>query len=66
MQYAFGPTIGAGVNITLLTYVNTCALGIDVDTAAIPDYDVFYECLWAVRLGDGALVFVDCSDLAPG
>ena len=40
-QYAFGPTIGAAVNVTLLTYVDTCALGIDVDTGAIPDYDVF-------------------------
>ncbi len=47
VQYAFGPTIGAAVNITLLTYVDTCALGIDVDTGAIPDYDVFYECLVA-------------------
>ena len=47
MQYAFGPTIGSAVNVTLLTYVDTCALGIDVDTGAIPDYDVFYECLVA-------------------
>lgn len=47
VQYAFGPTIGAAVNVTLLTYVDTCALGIDVDTGAIPDYDVFYECLVA-------------------
>jgi diacylglycerol O-acyltransferase len=46
-QYAFGPTIGAAVNVTLLTYVDICALGIDVDTAAIPDYDVFYESLVA-------------------
>ncbi len=47
VQYAFGPTIGAAVNVTLLTYVDTCILGIDVDTKAIPDYDVFYECLVA-------------------
>jgi diacylglycerol O-acyltransferase / wax synthase len=46
-QYAFGPTIGSAVNVTLLTYVDTCALGIDVDTVAIPDYDVFYESLVA-------------------
>lgn len=46
-QYAFGPTIGAAVNVTLLTYVDTCALGINVDTAAIPDYDVFYDCFVA-------------------
>jgi diacylglycerol O-acyltransferase len=46
-QYAFGPTIGSSVNVTLLTYVDTCALGINVDTAAIPDYDVFYDSLVA-------------------
>jgi diacylglycerol O-acyltransferase / wax synthase len=40
-------TIGSAVNVTLLTYVDTCALGIDVDTGAIPDYDVFYEYLVA-------------------
>ncbi len=37
-QYAFGPTIGSAVNVTLLTYVDTCALGIDVDTGAIPRF----------------------------
>ena len=46
-EYGFGPTIGAAVNVTLLTYVDICALGIDVDTGAIPDYDVFSECLVA-------------------
>ncbi|WP_313676895.1 wax ester/triacylglycerol synthase domain-containing protein [Mycolicibacterium sp.] len=45
MQYAFGPTIGSAVNVTLLTYVDTCALGIDVDTGAIPDFEAFYQCL---------------------
>jgi diacylglycerol O-acyltransferase len=44
-QYAFGPTIGAAVNITLLTYADTCNFGINVDTGAIPDYDVFHDCL---------------------
>ena len=47
MQYAFGPTIGAAVNVTLMTYVDTCALGINVDTGAIPDFEVFHECLVA-------------------
>lgn len=47
MQYPFGPTIGAGVNVTLMTYVDTCALGINVDVGAIPDFDVFHECLVA-------------------
>lgn len=46
-QYAFGPTTGAAVNVTLLTYVDRCALGINVDASAIPDYDVFHECLVA-------------------
>ena len=47
VQYAFGPTIGSAVNVTLLTYVDTCALGIDVDTGAIPDFEEFRECLIA-------------------
>jgi diacylglycerol O-acyltransferase len=47
MQYAFGPTIGAAVNVTLLTYVDTCALGVNADAAAIPDYDVFHRALVA-------------------
>ncbi|WP_328359440.1 WS/DGAT domain-containing protein [Mycobacterium sp. NBC_00419] len=47
MQYAFGPTIGSAVNVTLLTYVDTCSLGIDVDTGAIPDFEEFADCLVA-------------------
>ena len=47
MQYAFGPTIGAGVNVTLITYQDTCALGINADSGAIPDLPVFTECLVA-------------------
>jgi diacylglycerol O-acyltransferase / wax synthase len=47
MQYAFAPTIGAGLNVTLLSYIDTCALGINVDTGAIPDFEVFYDCLVA-------------------
>ena len=39
------PTIGSGLNVTLLTYIDTCCLGINVDTAAIPDYDVFHDVL---------------------
>jgi diacylglycerol O-acyltransferase len=47
MQYAFSPTIGAGLNATLLSYVDTCAIGINVDSGAIPDADVVYDCLIA-------------------
>ncbi|CAM3876110.1 wax ester/triacylglycerol synthase domain-containing protein [Smaragdicoccus niigatensis] len=57
MQFAFGPTIGAAVNVTLLTYVDTCALGIDVDTGAIPDFEVFFDCL--VAGFDEVLALVD-------
>jgi WS/DGAT/MGAT family acyltransferase len=46
-QYAFGPTIGAAVNVTLLTYVDTCSMGINVDTGAIPDFASFVACLRA-------------------
>ena len=46
-QYAFGPTVGSAVNVTLLTYVDTCALGIDVDTGSIPDFEDFRDCLVA-------------------
>jgi hypothetical protein len=44
-QYAFSPTLGASVNATLLSYIDTCAIGINVDTGAIPDYRVFHDCL---------------------
>lgn len=44
-QYAFGPTIGSAVNVTLLTYVDTCGLGLNVDTTAIPDYDLFHDAI---------------------
>ncbi len=43
--YPFGPTIGAAVNVTLMSYVDTCAMGINIDTAAIPDVEVFEGCL---------------------
>ncbi|GAB2874656.1 wax ester/triacylglycerol synthase domain-containing protein [Nocardioides pacificus] len=44
-QHPFGPTIGAALNVTLMTYVDSCAIGINVDTGAIPDFDVFHACL---------------------
>jgi WS/DGAT/MGAT family acyltransferase len=42
--YAFGPTIGSSVNVTLLTYNGTCCVAITIDTAAVPDYEVLMEC----------------------
>jgi len=43
--FAFGPTIGASLNTTLLSYAGTCDVGINIDTAAVPDPDVLLACL---------------------
>ena len=42
---AFGPTIGSSVNLTLLSYNGKCCIGVTLDTAALPDHEVFVECL---------------------
>ena len=43
--YAFGPTIGAALNVTLVSYNGTCYIGVNEDTGAIPDADAMLECL---------------------
>jgi diacylglycerol O-acyltransferase len=43
--FAFGPTIGASVNITLVSYVGTCGIGVNIDTAAVPDPEALLGCL---------------------
>jgi hypothetical protein len=43
--HAFGPTLGAAANITLMSYEGTCFVGVNADLAAVPDPDVFLECL---------------------
>ena len=58
-QYAFSPTIGAALNVTLLSYVDTCAIAINIGTGAIPDFDVFYDCL--VAGFDDVLTLADCA-----
>jgi diacylglycerol O-acyltransferase len=45
--HAFGPTIGAAVNVTLLSYRGTCFIGVTVDTAAAPDAEELVACLQA-------------------
>lgn len=42
---AFGPTIGASLNTTLLSYAGICHIGINIDTAAVPDPVVLLACL---------------------
>jgi len=44
-MFAFGPTIGTSLNTTLLSYVGTCDIGINIDTAAVPDPHVLLACL---------------------
>lgn len=43
--YAFGPTEGAAVNLTLMSHGKTCCIGVNCDAAAVPDPDVLAECL---------------------
>lgn len=43
--YPFGPTAGSAVNVTLMSYCDTCCLGVNTDAAAIPDPDRFRTCL---------------------
>jgi WS/DGAT/MGAT family acyltransferase len=44
-QMAFGPLTGAAANITLVSYLDDLHIGVNMDRAAIPDRDVFMECL---------------------
>jgi diacylglycerol O-acyltransferase / wax synthase len=43
--YAFGPTIGAALNATLVSYNGTCYIGLNVDTEAVPDSSAMLDCL---------------------
>jgi diacylglycerol O-acyltransferase / wax synthase len=45
--YAFGPPSGAGVNITLMSHVDTCCIGVVSDTTAVPDTDALIDDLRA-------------------
>lgn len=43
--YAFGPTIGAALNVTLMSYCGTCFVGLNIDRGAVPDPDVLMDCM---------------------
>ena len=43
--YAIAPVAGAAVNVALLSYLGTCAISVEVDRAAVPDVDVFEDCI---------------------
>lgn len=44
-QIAFGPMTGAAANITLLSFCDDLNIGINTDPAAVPDPEVFVDCL---------------------
>ncbi|MEZ5141425.1 MAG: wax ester/triacylglycerol synthase family O-acyltransferase [Acidimicrobiales bacterium] len=44
-QIALGPMTGAACNVVLLSYQDDVNLGVTMDPAAIPDHDVFMDCL---------------------
>jgi WS/DGAT/MGAT family acyltransferase len=44
-MYAFAPLSGAAVNVTLLSYVDTCHVAVNSDRAAVPDPDRLIACL---------------------
>ena len=41
----FGPTAGAALNVTLLSYADHASIGVTMDAAAVPDRDLLVECL---------------------
>jgi WS/DGAT/MGAT family acyltransferase len=43
--YAFGPTIGAALNTTLLSYDGHCCVGVTADTDAVPDPELLFDCV---------------------
>ncbi|MDQ3146030.1 MAG: WS/DGAT domain-containing protein [Actinomycetota bacterium] len=44
-QFAFGPLSGSAANVTLLSYLDECQLGVNTDPAAVPDPERFLSCL---------------------
>jgi hypothetical protein len=43
--WPFGPTAGSSLNVTLMSYAGTCCIGVNIDTAAVPDPALFMRCL---------------------
>jgi diacylglycerol O-acyltransferase / wax synthase len=43
--FTFGPTIGTALNTTMMSYAGHCGIGINIDTAAVPDPDLMVACL---------------------
>ncbi|WP_082392907.1 wax ester/triacylglycerol synthase domain-containing protein [Nocardia arizonensis] len=63
-MYAFGPTIGTAVNVTLTSHVDACCLAINADTAAIPDVGLLSESF--AEGFDRVLALADVQHARPG
>jgi diacylglycerol O-acyltransferase len=61
--YAFGPTIGAALNTTLVSYDGTCYVGVNVDTGAVPDPTAMLACL---RDGFEEVTHRSCATIGAG
>ncbi|MEP7114230.1 MAG: WS/DGAT domain-containing protein, partial [Ilumatobacteraceae bacterium] len=44
-EYAFAPPSGAAFSIALMSHIDQCCIGINIDTSAVPDPEVLTECL---------------------
>jgi diacylglycerol O-acyltransferase / wax synthase len=44
-EYAFAPPSGAAFSIALMSHIDQCCVGINIDTSAVPDPEVLTECL---------------------
>ena len=44
-QYAFAPPSGAALSIALLSHRDQCCVGVNIDTAAVPDPELMTACL---------------------
>lgn len=60
--WVFGPPIGAAANVTLMSYRDQCCIGVNTDTAAVPDAESFLDCL---RLGFDEVLAVADADHVP-
>lgn len=56
--YPFGPTGGSAANATMITYRDTCCIGVNADTAAVPDTEALMACL--------AEGFAEVLEVVPG
>ncbi|NEW37695.1 DUF1298 domain-containing protein [Nocardia cyriacigeorgica] len=56
-MYAFSPTLGTALNVTMASHAGTCFLGINADIAAVPDVRTLSQCL-----ADGFRAVLDLDD----